>query len=217
MMKWFVCILLLAGSIACRDNDAHRAEKKSLIAENDGLRVMAEQTERELVSTRERLLVTQTALNDIEAKFSQVRTSHDTLQKKVRELSQDNVDMRKQLALATDRLRKIDEDAELARQLEEIRIQQELTAAPVTGIPPFQIFDVVYVGEMDFEGKKRNVGRFSVTNNTDEVLRIFANSLFRTVRIDVSPHSASNGIHMAAKQGDQLRVSISNHVESVTW
>lgn len=216
-MKRLVCILLLAGSVACRDNAVDRAEKTSMMAENEALREQVKQAEQEHASTRERLLVTQMALNDVEAEFSRIKTSHDTLQKNASELAHENADMRKQLTLATERLRMIDEAAAETHRLEEVRKQQELVVAAVTGAPPFQVFDVVYVGEMDFEGKKRNVGRFSVTNNTDAAVRIFANSLFRTMRIDVSPHSASNGIHMAAKQGDQLRVSASNHVETVTW
>lgn len=216
-MKRLVCILLLAGSVACRDHDTERAEQKSRMAENEALREQVAQAEQEHASTRERLMVTQMALNDVETEFSRMKVSHDTLQKNVSELSHENADMRKQLTLATERLRTIDEAAAETHRLEEVRKQQELAVAAVTGPPPFTVFDVVYVGEIDFEGKKRNVGHFSVTNNTDTTLRIFANSLFRTTRIDVSPHSASNGIHMAAKQGDQLRVSASNHVETVTW
>ncbi len=216
-MKRLVCILLLAGSVACRDNATEHAEQKSRMAENEALREQVKQAEQEHASTRERLMVTQMALNDVETEFSRMKVSHDTLQKNVREHTLENADLRKQLALATERLRVIDEAAEETRLLEERKAQEEFAAAAVAGPPPFQVFDVMYVGEMDFEGKKRNVGHFSVTNNTDAALRIFANSLFRTTRIDIAPHSASNGIHMAAKQGDQLRVSVSNHVETVTW
>jgi multidrug efflux pump subunit AcrA (membrane-fusion protein) len=210
-------MLLLVGSVSCRDHDAHQAEMSAFIAENIAVRNQMHHTEQELRTTRERLLVTQTALNEVESACSQIQFAHDTLQTKVQHLTRENADMRNELRQVAEQQRILAQAAGAKREQEAARKQSELTASVVVGPPPFRVYDVGFVGEMDFEGKKRRVGRFSVTNNTDTALRIFANSLFRTIRIDVAPHSSSNGIYMAAQPGDVLRVSTSNHTEVVRW
>ena len=210
LIPWLI-VCLMAG---CGQQPETDGELQGLREEASSLRAKAAESDRELQSTRERLLITQQALNTLEAEFSTLQASHATLETKSNTLAIENTDLRGQVSLMSEQLRET--EAALA-EAKPVEIQIVSSADESLSPPPFALYDVSFIGEMDFEGKKRLVGRFSITNNTDQSLRIFANSLFRTIRLEIPARGITNHIHMVAKQGDVLRVNTSNHVETIVW
>lgn len=210
---------LLAGWTACREQAAPVAVDLEPVArEVESLRVQLAEAQAQQLSTRDRLLVTQKALNDLESEYRRHKDATAGLREEARELSRENEQLRRALAQAEAAARPVVSVGSPPQPAAEGAEEASTASSATAGVPaPFVLYDIAYVGDMEFEGKTRGVGRFSVTNTTGAPLRLFANSLFRTIRIEIPAYGASNRIHMAAREGAMLRVNTTNHTETATW
>ena len=112
--------------------------------------------------------------------------------------------------------------AEAARLQNEQKRQQQIAAIatanqkPATQ-PPFRVFDVVFVGDKEVNGRKAEYGRLSVRNYTGEDLTVRVDHSFFPKMVTIPANSTSNSIWIRAEKGKRLVVSGNNHEEEFVW
>jgi len=149
------------------------------------------------------------------------------LRGQVEELSAKNDDLSVQLGVLTEREREANskiraseakkEEAEIQKDLKRAQTMAAITAANQSKQIPFRVFDEMFVGKKELNGRLQDAGRLSIRNYTDQTLTVMIQGLLLNKYIKIPPNSSSNSIYVTARKGEKISIRGAGHTETILW
>jgi len=214
-------IILVSFTVSCtKKENPYRMEMDGLLHENKSLNEAIQKAEDKSSTSTEFAKLLQ-GMNE------KLLADSETKQKRIEELSVQNDDLRVQLGVITERereahakIRAIENQKEDAKRQEDLKRQQSLaaiTAANQSTQPPFRVYDSMFIGKKEINGRLRDAGRLSIRNYTDQQLTVGIESIPFSTTVQVPPNSSSNSVYVGARRGEQISIRGSDHTEKITW
>lgn len=220
-MKRLHILILAMLIVSCSEKEnPYRMEMDGLLHENKLLNDAIIEAKNDQAQSAAFASLLQSMNEKLEADSKRLRGQ-------VEELSAKNDDLSVQLGVLTERERESNskiraseakkEEAEIQKDLKRAQTMAAITAANQSKQIPFRVFDEMFVGKKELNGRLQDAGRLSIRNYTDQTLTVMIQGLLHNKYIKIPPNSSSNSIYVTARKGEKISIRGAGHTETILW